>query len=231
MKQNTNDNVFRRYLTLEEQRRLLATIKKHSGMTAQRDHALFTLLISSGLRIGECLKISCGAAADSLRCGRLFIPKDHRKGHSKGTAIDHAVYLSCSVRKALDSLLSLREGAELSEALIVSRNDTGKAMTTRAVEMRVSYWALQANLPSGVSPHWFRHSHAKNIIRESEAADPMRIAQIALGHSDYRSTQIYTQVDREEMASAMDNVDSAVHGKPRVRISHLRQQYDRRVAA
>jgi site-specific recombinase XerC len=219
--------VFGRFLTLAEQRKLLGLLKQQASPVALRDGAVIRLLIGSGLRIGECLSISAGDAADALQSGYLFIPKEQRKGE----AGDLSVFLTQSVRSALRDLLLLREGAAVDEALIVSRKSGGKPMTVRAFEMRVAYWAKLADLPAGVSPHWFRHTHAKNIMRESEAADPLRIAQLALGHTSRRTTEIYTRPDREEMGEALSRVDACVNGKPRVRMADLRKRHEGRVGA
>lgn len=220
--------VFGRFLTVPEQRKLLGTLKQYSSEVARRDDAVIRLLIGSGMRISECLLNSVGDAVAALKSNYLFIPKQNRKGES----CDLSVLLTRSVRRALQDLLALREGAEMDEALIISRNSAGrgwKAMTVRAIELRVAYWAKLAGLPEGVSPHWFRHTHAKNIMRESEAADPLRIAQLALGHTSRRSTEIYTKVDREELASALHQVDGKVNGKARLRLADLRRSYQGRV--
>lgn len=228
--QPSGAGVFERFLTLPEQRKLLDTIKIVNTDVAKRDGAVIRLLIGSGMRISECLMVSAGDAADALQSGYLFIPKEHRKAE----ACDLSVFLTKSVRSALHDLLAIRDGAGTDEALIVSRNSAKrgwKAMTVRAFELRVTYWAKLAGLPEGVSPHWFRHTHAKNIMRESEAADPLRIAQLSLGHTSRRSTEIYTRVDREELANALNQVDGQVNGKPRMRMAELRKNYERRVGA
>lgn len=219
--------VFGRFLTLAEQRTLLGLLKQQADPMAKRDGAVIRLLIGSGLRIGECLATSIEDALNALQSNYLFIPKANRKGE----ACDLSVFLTRSVRAALIDLLTLREGAERDEALIVSRKSQGKPMTVRAFEMRVAHWARLAGLPDGVSPHWFRHTHAKNIIRDSEAADPLRIAQLALGHTSRRTTEIYTRPDREEMAEALRRVDGKVNGKGRVRMADLRKMHEGRVGA
>lgn len=222
--------VFGRFLTLAEQRQLRGTLKQYAGDVARRDGATIGLLIGSGMRVGECLMISVGDAVAALESGYLFIPKEHRKGE----ACDLSVPLTRSVRYALGELLSLREGAELNEALIVSRKSRvlgWRAMTVRGFEQRVAYWAKLSGLPDGVSPHWFRHTHAKNIMRESVATDPLRVAQLALGHTSRRTTEIYTRLDREEYEAALHQVDGKVNGKPRLRVAGLRKEYERRVTA
>ncbi|OFZ65825.1 MAG: hypothetical protein A2V79_08375 [Betaproteobacteria bacterium RBG_16_56_24] len=221
---------FGRFLTPAEQRKLLGVLKQYAGPVARRDGALVRLLIGSGMRITETLRVSVGDAVAALQSGYLFIPKAHRKME----ACDLSVLLTKSVRKALEDLLGLREGAELDEALIVSRKSRvlgWRAMTVRAFEQRVAYWAKLAGLPEGVSPHWFRHTHAKNIMRDSEAADPLRVAQLALGQLSRRSTEVYTRLDREELETALRNVDGKVNGQPRLRLADLRRLHEGRVAA
>jgi site-specific recombinase XerC len=222
-------DVFRRFLTKAEQPVFLGTIRQFSGDIPKRDHAVCQLLIAGGFRIGETLKVSIRAAVTALETNYLFIPKEHRKGE----ACDHAQLVTLTIRQALTDLLELREGADLDEPLIVSRVSRGKgrAMTVRAFEMRVAYWAKLAGLPEGVSPHWFRHTHAKNIMRESQATDPKRVAQLSLGQRSSRSTEIYTQLDREELETALKQTDQAMHGKPRLRLADLRKMHEGRVGA
>ena len=223
-------DVFGRFLTLPEQRKLLGTLKQYSSEVARRDGATIRLLIGSGMRIGECLATSVGDAVAALQTGYLFIPKERRKGE----ACDLSVLLTKSVRQALTELLDLRDGAEMDEALIVSRKSKGRgwsALTVRCFEQRVTIWGNLAGLPEGVSPHWFRHTHAKNIMRNSEAADPLRVAQISLGQKSRRSTEIYTKLDREELESALHNVDEKVSGKPRLRVADLRKMHEERKVA
>ncbi|HLP97506.1 MAG TPA: tyrosine-type recombinase/integrase [Sideroxyarcus sp.] len=222
--------VFRRFLTKSEQPQFLGTIRQYSGEIAKRDHAVCQLMIGGGTRVGETLKASVGDAVAALESSYLFIPKEHRKGE----ACDLSVLVTLSIRTALLDLLSLREGAEMDEPLIVSRNSKGrgwKPMTVRAFEMRVAHWAKLAGLPDGVSPHWFRHTHAKNIVRSSEAKDPLRVAQLSLGQKSRRSTEVYTQLDREELEEALKQTDSALHAKPRMRMAQLRREYEGRVGA
>lgn len=222
--------VFGRFLKPDEQRKLHGTIKQFASEVARRDGAVIRLLIGSGMRIGECLKISTGAAADALQCGYLFIPKEHRKLE----ACDLQIFLTRSVRAALTDLLLMRDGAGTDEALIVSRKSGGrdwKAMTVRGFEQRVAHWAKLSGLPEGVSPHWLRHTWAKNVRRESTAQDIGRVIQIGLGHTSRRTGEIYGRLDREEYEAALKDVDCKVDGKPRLRLADLRKMHEGRVGA
>lgn len=213
-----------KYLTEEEQKRLLSTLKQFTGPTARRDDALVRLLVASGMRIGECLRLSVGDAAAAVKSGYLFIPREYRKGRV-GERRDHEILMTNSVRLAVRDLLELREGAHLNDALVVSRKHG--VLTVRAFQQRVSYLAELAGLPAGVSPHWFRHTAAMNIMRRTTATDPLGVVKAALGHSSIRSTEVYAHATREKVEAALHEVD----GKPRLRLADLRKMHEGRVGA
>lgn len=214
----------KKYLTEDEQKRLLGTLKQFTGPTARRDDALVRLLINSGLRIGECLRLSIQDATAALKSGYLFIPKAYRKGRA-GEKRDHDVLVTHSVRGALLDLLALREGAHLDDALVVSRKHG--VLTVRAFQFRVDYWAELAGLPEGVSPHWFRHTCGMNIMARTTATDPLGVVKARLGHSSIRSTEVYAHATREKVEAALHEVD----GKPRLRLADLSKMHERRVGA
>ena len=199
-------SVFKRFLTEEEQVMLLRYMKRISGdVLARRDGALMRLLLSTGMRVGETLAMTVGDALEALRSGWIFIPAVRRKGQRR----DHTVLVTVPVREALSDLLAVRSElvagmVHVSDALLVGRQG---ALTIRRVEQLVKRYAQEAGLPEGVTPHWFRHTRAKNIMRRSTSSDPRGIVQAALGHASIASTGIYTAVSREELVNSLAEVD------------------------
>lgn len=220
-------NVMKRYLTEGQQATLLRTINLHSGLLARRDSAWMRLLQSTGMRLNELVTMTVGDAEAALRCGHLFVPKEHRKGHSRGTAKDHSYLVTEPVRRALLDLLAVRREQGhadiVSAPLVMSRKHVG--VTARAYEQRCAMWAELAGLGEKVTPHWFRHTRAMNIMRRSTASDPRGVVQAALGHTSIASTGIYTQITKEDMDAALREVD----GQPRLRKRALRREYEGRV--
>ena len=212
-----------KYLTEDEQKRLLQVLKQTTGETVRRDDALIRLLIHSGLRIGECLRLSIGDAVAAIKSGYLYLPKEYRKGRP-GERRDHEVLMTNSVRLAVRDLLALRDGAPLDDALVVSRKHG--ILTVRAFQFRVTHWAKLAGLPAGVSPHWFRHTCAMNIMARTTATDPLGVVKARLGHSSIRSTEVYAHATREKVEAALHEVDS----KPRLRLADLRRLHEGRAA-
>lgn len=202
-----------RFLTDEEQRRLLGVIKAQASLLAQRDHAWVRLLIETGMRVNELATLTRAQAERALADGWLVVTKEQRKGKRLG----HAYVVTEPVRKCLQTLLHLQQ--ELSPALVPELDMEppllwgrcgvvrGKVMcehmSVRSFQARMKHWAYLAGLPDGVSPHWLRHTRGVNIVRRSRSKNPVKVVQLALGHSNIASTGIYTQICRDEFEREM----------------------------
>ncbi len=79
-------------------------------------------------------------------------------------------------------------------------------MSIRSFQERVTHWCQVARLEVMVSPHWFRHTLAKRIMKNSTAQDPRGVVQGALCQKSINSTSIYTLPDREDIEQAMEEV-------------------------
>lgn len=238
---------FSRYLTEPQQRQLLRHMHlRRADALARRDGALMRLLLHTGMRLGETVAMTVGDALEALRTGWIFIPKEHRKGWNRKPRknkagkeykpkppADHTVRVTEPVAAALRDLLSARAeltglGACRAESpLLASRQ--GEGLSTRAVQLRVKAWMADAGLPEGISPHWFRHTRAKNIMRRSSSNDPRGIVQAALGHASIASTGIYTEVDADDLSAALEEVDGL--GDRRSVKRGLRRAYEGRAVA
>lgn len=218
-----------RALTGEEQARLLGTQKEAAcrDVLSRRDAAAINALLHSGLRIGEFLQITVGQALAAIKDGYLFVPKEHRKGFSKGVAKDHMVFMTHALRRDIEDLLKVRvELAQMDchtqDPLVVGRS--GRRMTVRNFELRYKLHARDAGLAKS-SPHWLRHTRGQNIMLRSSARDPRGVVQRALGHADIRSSGVYTQTPREDVEAALAEIDAPAAG--RVTKAQLRKVYDR----
>lgn len=210
-----------RYLTPIELQQLLNAAKRVNDPLAQRDYHIMATLALSGMRIGEFSLVTLGDVWEALKTNYLFIPREHRKGGKR----DHKVFVTHTLRMHLFALASTNASQVASTPLVPGR-DGQSPMSIRSYQQRISYWTAEAGLPLNVTPHWFRHTRAMNIMRDSEARDPRGVAMAALGHADIRSTAVYTTPAREDVEATLTRIDS---GKgPRVTLSRLRKGFERR---
>lgn len=205
-----------RYLTDEEQRRLLAVAKSHASPLAQRDHAWLRLLIETGMRVNELATLSLVQADRALATGWLVLPKEQRKGKRLGLEI----LVTAPVRQCLETLMHLHHELAPMGALdptvwppliwgrceLVDGKVLALHISVRSLQARMKHWAYLAGLPEGVSPHWLRHTRGRNIVRRSRGNNPLKVAQMALGHASISSTGIYTQMCREEYTRELQRV-------------------------
>lgn len=206
----------KRYLTDEEQRRLLSVTKGQANLLAQRDYAWMRLLIETGMRVNELATTTLAQAERALATGWLVVTKEQRKGKRAG----HEYLVTEPVRQSLVSLVALQgelspahlPAPEVAPPLLWGRCGVVKGcvlaehMSVRSFQARMKHWAYLAGLPDGVSPHWLRHTRGVNIIRRSRGNNPLKVAQLALGHASIASTGIYTQMSREEYTRELQNV-------------------------
>lgn len=223
-----------RYLTEEEQARLLKTLKEAAcrDVYGRRDDAMVRALIHSGLRIGEFSRITVGDALEALKSGYLFVPREHRKGASQGRARDHSVYLTQALRADIEDLLKVRHelrdtDCRVEDRLLVGR--AGERVTVRALQLRYKQHATVAGL-ARTSPHWLRHTRAQNIMLRSTARDPRGVVQRALGHTSIKSSGVYTATPREAVEAALNEIDAPAQ-RGRVTRAQLRKAYEGRVSA
>ncbi|MDP1007322.1 tyrosine-type recombinase/integrase, partial [Klebsiella pneumoniae] len=83
----------------------------------------------------------------------------------------HTVHVNKAAAKALRDLLKIRREMGHPESddapLIVSRNHRG--LSVRSFQSRMKKWVQSAGLPVSATPHWFRHTLAMRLMRNSSA--------------------------------------------------------------
>ena len=85
------------------------------------------------------------------------------------------------------------------DALFLSK--LGKRISARNVQKRFAEWGVKQGLNSHVHPHKLRHSFATHML---ESSGDLRGVQELLGHANLSTTQIYTHLDFQHLASVYD---------------------------
>jgi len=201
-----------RYLTEQEERRLLQTVKSRSGLFARRDYHWMRLARNTGLRVGTLHGLTVADARAALASGYLAIRPEISKRKQA-----HKLFLNKVATRSLKALLLVRRdllatcsaetpACDSEQALIVGRS--GQALSVRSFQHAMRKWSQLAGLPVSASPHWWRHTLAMRIMRSSTAADPRGTVMSVLGHRSINSTAQYTGPSREDVECALREVSA-----------------------
>jgi integrase/recombinase XerC len=157
-----------------------------------RDIAIFELFYSSGLRAAEVAALDIDRGLD-LAEGMVTVTGKRNRTRTVpvgSKAIE-------ALRQWLDVRTRIAHADEL--ALFVTR--TGGRLSTAGIASRLRTRAMQLGLGVHVHPHMLRHSFASHLLQSS---GDLRAVQELLGHASIRSTQIYTHLDFQHLASVYD---------------------------
>ncbi|MDP9065753.1 MAG: tyrosine recombinase XerC [Pseudomonadota bacterium] len=166
---------------------------------ALRDKAIMELFYSSGLRLSELVNLDLAGLDLADRTVRV----DGKGGKTRIVPVGR--FAVAAIRQWLKSRAEL---PACGDAVFVGRR--GNRLTPRAVQLRVAEWARRAGLPMHLHPHMFRHSFATHLL---ESSADLRGVQELLGHADIGTTQIYTHLDFQHLATVYD----AAHPRARRR--------------
>ncbi|BCG11277.1 tyrosine recombinase XerC [Buttiauxella agrestis] len=157
---------------------------------AVRDRAMLEVMYGAGLRLSELVNMDCRHI--DLATGEVWVM-------GKGSK-ERRVPVGKSAVTWIEHWLDLRElfGPD-DDALFLSK--LGKRISARNVQKRFSEWGIKQGLNSHVHPHKLRHSFATHML---ESSGDLRGVQELLGHANLSTTQIYTHLDFQHLASVYD---------------------------
>jgi len=157
---------------------------------AHRDQAMLELFYSSGLRLSELT---------SLNLEQLDLADGLVQVHGKGSKT-RVLPVGRKAREALQQWLPLRGLSNpADDAVFVSQQ--GRRLGPRAIQLRVKA-AGERELGQNLHPHMLRHSFASHLL---ESSQDLRAVQEMLGHADIATTQIYTHLDFQHLATVYDS--------------------------
>ncbi|MCO5297935.1 MAG: tyrosine-type recombinase/integrase [Fimbriimonadaceae bacterium] len=152
-----------------------------------RDRALLELIYGAGLRVSEAV----GLTLDAVDLLEGAVRVTGKRGKTRWVPLPEGtkLWVSRYVRDARPRLLKRPLGE-----LVVS--DRGRPMCRQVVHRLLQRAARRAGLPPGIGPHTLRHTYAVHLLKGG--AD-LRAVQELLGHESIATTQVYTQLDLDEV--------------------------------
>lgn len=183
-----------KYLTLEESRELLSSVK---GRNADRDFAILMVFLNCGLRISELAGLNYGD-----------MHNDRLRVLGKGNK-ERFVYMGEACIEAIqiynDTLPEeIRTAPRRPLFLSQKKNENGMdgRMSTNGIHRLVKKHITDAGLDSTqYSAHKLRHTAATLML--SQGVD-VKTLQEVLGHEHLNTTQIYTHIENTELKIAAE---------------------------
>ncbi|MCU0990950.1 MAG: tyrosine recombinase XerC [Xanthomonadales bacterium] len=158
---------------------------------AVRDKAMLELFYSSGLRLAEL----AGLRWDQLDSASGLVTVRGKGNKTRVVPVgSHAAAALAEWRKARGSFAGRDEP-------VIFVSSRGDPIAPRTIQSRIRYWARRQGLPQKVYPHLLRHSFASHLL---ESSGDLRAVQELLGHADISTTQVYTHLDFQHLASVYD---------------------------
>lgn len=172
------DEVARLLDLVEDGEQLTPRQRSFHQQTKERDLALISLLLGTGIRVSECVGLNISDLDFSINGFRVV-----RKGGAAAI-----LYFPTEVEKALRAYLEKREQMQAQpgheDALFLSLQK--KRMDVRSVQNLVKKYARVITPLKNISPHKLRSTFGTNLYNET--GDIYLVADV-LGHSDVNTTR------------------------------------------
>lgn len=184
------DKKLPKYLTLEQSKLLLASVK---APNKERDYCILTLFLNCGLRLAELVGLN---VTDVNLTERTMLVT------GKGSK-QRLIYLNKACVLALEAYLAVRPADRLKgedrKALFISR--LHKRIGRQAVQLMVYHYLAEIGLDGQhYSVHKLRHTAATLMYQHGDV--DVLILKEMLGHENLATTEIYTHVDSKQMRAA-----------------------------
>jgi integrase/recombinase XerD len=161
-----------------------ADLSKPSGI---RDRAVMELIYGAGLRVSEAVSVEREAV--DLTVAAIRVTGKRGKTRVLPLPAQTVHWLRLYLQEARPKLAT-----KPTSLLIVS--DRGKALRRDRVYVTLAKLARLGGIEQKIGPHTLRHTYAVHLLKGG--AD-LRAVQELLGHESIATTQVYTELDLDEV--------------------------------
>jgi integrase/recombinase XerD len=187
-----------------------STIKSSNRSRARRDHAIFSILLESGISVEELVEINLTDL--DLRAGLLYIIRSSNKELwlPLGQSVPIIKRYLCEGRSDLSPQPN-------EAALFISQ--LGGRMSRQGIWQILKYWGNRTNPPIKISPRIVRHTAA---FRLSQAGRPVEEIQTLLDHTNRLSTQALIRRLNDSCNQQINEIKGNNHKDPINSYNHKR---------
>ena len=184
------------YFTDNEIQELKTTLEQSNNKQKERTKLLIDVMYQTGLRIHEALNITVQEYHEAETINQLKILNIIGKGNKK-----RIICIKSNLQEQINKYLANRT----KQSPYIFNTNKSDQMTTRTAQRLIKDLGIKTDqrlktnkYSSKAHPHSFRHSFAINAINKAS----INKVQKMLGHSNINTTQIYTNINKNEMIEA-----------------------------
>lgn len=174
-----------RGLSEKEARTLLAAMAEDRSAAGKRDHALFRLMLETGVRLGSALALR---TTDIDLAQRELLLRETKGDRPVRVCMSRGV--TSHLRRYLRSL----------DGEVLFPGQGGRPLGQRQAARRLALWAEEAGIRGSVHPHMMRHTFA--MLLYAKTRDVLLVKE-ALRHRSIASTLVYCHADRERLREVL----------------------------
>lgn len=166
---------------------LLLQQPKVSEMKGCRDKAMLEVLYATGIRVSELIGLNIddvGLPGSFIRC----------ESGEKMRIIPIYPEALQALREYIETVRPKMIAVPTEHSLFV--NVSGERMSRQGFWKIIKHYQEKAHIEKDITPHTLRHSFAAHLL---ENGADLRSIQQMLGHSDISSTQVYTQLVKQNL--------------------------------
>lgn len=179
------------FMTQPEVNQLCEQPVNNELLWEKRDHALFTMMYSSGCRISEITNLKLDDFMDNYHSAIVTGKGNKQRKVFFAQEARNALALYLQDRK---KVLESHNIAEPTRQVFI--NQKGYPLSVGGVRFIISKYSGAEGTNHHINPHAFRHTFATTMI--GNGAD-VRLVQEMLGHSSISTTQRYTHITTERL--------------------------------
>ena len=179
------------FMTQAEVNQLCEQPVNNELLWEKRDHALFTMMYSSGCRISEITNLKLDDFMDNYHSAIVTGKGNKQRKVFFAQEARNALALYLQDRK---KVLESHNIAEPTRQVFI--NQKGYPLSVGGVRFIISKYSGAEGTNHHINPHAFRHTFATTMI--GNGAD-VRLVQEMLGHSSISTTQRYTHITTERL--------------------------------
>lgn len=185
-------------LTQSEEDRFLSTVGRRKD--AERAFMLYRLMLVTGLRIGEALRLNIKDAGQPKT--DIVVKGWTQEGEKKERI--KTVYFPKIIREHLARFIRIKgkDGEDIAPEAPLFMSREGTRLSSRQAQREFKRWMKEAGIEGRLTPHALRHTAATKLLRRTGNA---KLVQRYLGHSDVATTlRFYVDVFPEDLERAAE---------------------------